>query len=62
MLSISVSSYTTEKLFIHGLKVMKRVSYVCTVQCKILTGENIDEFDEFPTIHQYFSYQSFPFS
>ena len=24
-----------------------------TVQRKILTGENIDEFDEFPAIHQY---------
>ena len=25
-------------------------------------GENIDEFDEFPAIRQYFSYQNFPFS
>ena len=33
-----------------------------TVWRKILTGENIDEFDEFPTIHQYFSYQNFTFS
>ena len=24
---------------------------------QILTGENIDEFDEFPTIRQYFPYQ-----
>ena len=30
-----------------------------TVQCKILTGENIDEFDEFLAIRQYFSYQIF---
>ena len=29
---------------------------------KILMGENIDEFDEFPAIRQYFSYQKFPFS
>ena len=30
-----------------------------TVQRKILTGENIDEF---PAIRQYFPYQNFPFS
>ena len=29
---------------------------------KILTGENIDVFDEFPTIRQYFPYQNFTFS
>ena len=29
------------------------------VRCKILTGENIDEFDEFPAIRQYFPYQIF---
>ena len=29
---------------------------------QILTGENIDEFDEFPAIRQYFPYQNFPFS
>ena len=33
-----------------------------TVRHKILTGENIDEFDEFPAIRQYFPYQNFPFS
>ena len=33
-----------------------------TVWRKILTGENIDEFDEFPTIRQYFPYQNFTFS
>ena len=33
-----------------------------TVGHKILMGENIDEFDEFPAICQYFSYQKFPFS
>ena len=27
-----------------------------------LTGENIDKFDEFPAIRQYFSYQNFHFS
>ena len=25
-------------------------------------GENIDEFDEFPAIRQYFPYQNLPFS
>ena len=25
-------------------------------------GENIDEFDKFPAIRQYFPYQNFPFS
>ena len=33
-----------------------------TVQRKILTVENIDEFDEFSAIRQYFPYQNFPFS
>ena len=33
-----------------------------TVRRKILTGENIDEFDEFPAICQYFPYQNFLFS
>ena len=33
-----------------------------TVWHKFLTGENIDEFDEFPAIRQYFPYQNFPFS
>ena len=36
--------------------------YLTTVRRKILTGENIDEFDEFPAIHQYFPYQNFLFS
>ena len=30
-----------------------------TVWRKFLTGENIDEFDEFPAIRQYFPYQNF---
>ena len=30
-----------------------------TVRRKFLTGENIDEFDEFPAIRQYFPYQIF---
>ena len=34
----------------------------CIVRHKILTGENIDEFDKFPAIRQYFPYQNFPFS
>ena len=33
-----------------------------TIRRKFLTGENIDEFDEFPAIRQYFPYQNFPFS
>ena len=33
-----------------------------TVRRKFLMGENIDEFDKFPAICQYFSYQNFPFS
>ena len=32
-----------------------------TVWRKILTGKNIDEFDEFPAIRQYFPHQNFPF-
>ena len=35
---------------------------VYTIRCKILTGENVDEFDEFPAIRQYFPYQNFSFS
>ena len=35
---------------------------VHTVRHKILTGENIDEFDEFPAIRQYFPYQNFLFN
>jgi len=31
-----------------------------TVWCKFLTGKNIDEFDEFLSIHQHFPYQNFP--
>ena len=33
-----------------------------TVRHKILTRENIDEFDKFSAICQYFPYQNFPFS
>ena len=33
-----------------------------TIWRKILMGENIDEFDEFPAIRQYFPNQNFPFS
>ena len=32
-----------------------------TIWHKILTRENIDEFDEFPAIRQYFSYQNFSY-
>ena len=38
------------------------ISWMNTVWRKILTGENIDEFDEFSAIRQYFPYQKFPFS
>ena len=38
------------------------VNYLHTVRRKFLTGENIDKFDEFPAICQYFPYQNFPFS
>ena len=31
-----------------------------TIWRKILTVENIDKFDQFPAIHQYFPYQDFP--
>ena len=33
---------------------------LCTVWRKILTGENIDEFDKFLSICQHFSHQNFP--
>ena len=35
--------------------------FLCTVRRTMLTEENIDEFDEFLAIHQYFPYQNFPF-
>ena len=41
------------------------VSLACrlaTIWHKILTGENIDEFDKFPAIGHYFPYQNFPFN
>ena len=38
------------------------IIHTYTVRRKTLTGENIDEFDEFPVIRQYFPYQNFPFS
>ena len=44
------------------LSVTHRIYLVSTVRCKILTVENIDKFDEFPVIRQYFPYQNFPFS
>ena len=37
------------------------LSYIHTVWRKILTGGNIEEFDKFPTICQYFPYQNFTF-
>ena len=43
-------------------KLEKTTPKPATVQHKYLTGENIDEFDEFPAIRQYFPYQHFPFS
>ena len=35
---------------------------IATAWCNILMGQNIDEFDKFSAIRQYFSYQNFPFS
>ena len=37
-------------------------NYISYRTAQNLTGENIDEFDEFPAIRQYFPYQNFPFS
>ena len=37
----------------------KALFQLATVWRKILMGENIDEFDKFPTIRQYFPYQNF---
>ena len=42
--------------------IIKAYPFSNTVWRKFLTGENIDEFDEFPAICQYFPYQIFPFS
>jgi len=35
-------------------------TYIHTVWCKILTGENIDKFNEFLSICQHFPHQNFP--
>ena len=45
-----------------GYSSLKKEQEDVTVRRKFLTGENIDEFDEFPAIRQYFPYQNFPFS
>ena len=37
-------------------------TFTIIVRYKILMVENIDEFDEFSAICQYFPYQNFPFS
>ena len=50
-------NYITDK-HTFGMIVMV-VQLRTTVQCKFLTGKNIDEFDEFPAICQYFPYQIF---
>ena len=42
-------------------EIFTRFLWKCTVRRKFF-GENIDEFDEFPAIRQYFPYQKFPFS
>ena len=49
--------------FIH-VKWVYKISKIniITVQRKTLMVENIDEFDEFPVIRQYFPYQNFPFN
>ena len=41
---------------------MEHMYTYSTVRHKFLTGENINEFDEFQAIRQYFPYQNFPFS
>ena len=49
----------------HTLHVTMEVTtglLLATIRRKILTVENIDEFDEFSAIRQYFPYQNFPFS
>ena len=37
-------------------------SQMCYRTAQIFDGGNIDEFDKFPAIRQYFPYQNFPFS
>ena len=49
-------------MFIITYKEANQLQSSCTIWRKILTGENIDEFDKFPTIRQYFPYQNFTFS
>ena len=38
------------------------VQYIAYHTARNFDGENIDEFDEFPAIRQYFPYQNFLFS
>ena len=44
------------------VNVIVDIRLAITVRRKFLTGENINEFDEFPAIRQYFPHQNFPFS
>ena len=63
---VSDRSILAVRLFIHTAWLSKYFSLEhflnsSTVERKILSGENIDEFDEFSAIRQYFAYQNFPF-
>ena len=44
--------YTVAGEWLNSLLFHDNIKYVATVWRKILTGEYIDEFDEFPAIHQ----------
>ena len=70
--SLSLIYYTQSSLYLHIVYMYMYMSINTldmllsyarnTVRRKFLTGENIDEFDEFSAIRQYFPYQNFPFS
>ena len=49
-------------LIMHNMYLATYKHIIIYRTAQILTGENIDEFDEFPAIRQYFPYQNFPFS
>ena len=51
-----------ENLELYSIASYQLATSLSTVWRKVLTAENIDEFDEFPTICQYFPYQNFTFS
>ena len=61
---VQVVIYPNMESYIHLSKnraaLLSKYGYYLTAQN--FNGENIDEFDEFPAIRQYFPYQNFPFS